>query len=149
MLRVRMSWEEVEGGVFLEETQGLGLIPHPTVTLPTWLRALYPHKMFHPRAPNPPLEPSGGDPHPRLCLVQNKRKFFPFSVSVLGAQHCSGALSWEFPHPCSIPDVPIDFPGGSSESKPQQGRAVPALSDPDPSVWITQIPPPCSSSFPG
>lgn len=78
MLRVRMSWEEVEGGVFLEETQGLGLIPHPTVTLPTWLRALYPHKMFHPRAPNPPLEPSGVTHTQGFAWCRTKGSFFPF-----------------------------------------------------------------------
>lgn len=83
MQMLRMSWEEVEGGVFLEELKDSGFgTDHPTVTLPTWLRVLYPHKMFHPRAPNPPASSGsfGGDPHPRLYLVQNKRKFFFFPL---------------------------------------------------------------------
>lgn len=73
-----MSWAEVEGGVFLEELKEsvLGTDPSPhcdSAALPTWLRALYPCKVFHPRAPNPPASaaPFGGDPRPRLYLVQN------------------------------------------------------------------------------
>lgn len=124
-LRMRMGWEVVEGGVFLEELEdsGFGAEPSPhcdSAALPTWLRALYPPKEFHPRAPNPPASagPCGGDPRPRLYLVQNKRKvFFPlpfFPVSLFWEQLCSP--SREFPPPCSIPD---DFPGARRSLREQ------------------------------
>lgn len=115
-----MSWEVVEGGVFLEELKDSGLGAEPS------LRALYPHKEFHPRAPNPPASagPFGGDPRLRLYLAQNKKKSFGFvffsllffsfffpcvssgSSALLQEHLCSP--SWEFPPPCSIPD---GFPG--------------------------------------
>lgn len=142
MLRARMSWEEVEGGVFLEELKDspcLGLLPHPTPALLLCPRGsgFYIHtKLFHPRVLNAPAcaGPSGGDPHPRLYLMHNKRNFFPFPfpyISFLVAQHrcrsTRGLLPWNSLIPAFLmPSVAFQEPGCPSGTKPHQGRSNPS-----------------------